>query len=207
MDEKVFEEIVGLARPFLLDGKPEDLMHSLSVAESVRLLADDDSQLDILLPFAVLHDTGNSFVLKEDLHYIQGKTIVENGKLFHGLAGAKIAFKLLSRINYPAEKIREIVDLIKIHDFDDPKFFTKRIWQIAKDADCLDRMNIPRLKEMMKTRGMNPLQILDLLKSVDLWFFTQKALVEFNKRQNDFFEEFQLDKDLMIKPKLCLNDA
>ena len=202
MDEKIFEEIKTLAKPFLLEGKPEDLMHSLSVAESVKILADDENQLDILLPFAVLHDTGNSFVLKEDLHYIQGKTIVENGKLFHGLAGAKIAFKLLSLINYDAEKTREIIDLIKIHDFDDPKFFTKRVWQIAKDADCLDRMNISRLKDMMKTRGISPIQILDLVKSVDLWFFTQKALVEFNKRQNAFFEEFQLDKNLMIKPKI-----
>ncbi|MFA5931588.1 MAG: hypothetical protein WC821_04745 [archaeon] len=201
MDEKTFEKIFELAKPFLLEGKPEDLMHAQSVLESVKLLADNKEQLDILIPFAILHDTGNSFVLPEDFHYIQGKTIVENGKLFHCLAGAKIASKILTQVNYDKEKTKEIIELIKVHDFEDTKLFKTRVWQIAKDADCLDRMNIPRLKGMMKTRNMTPPQILDLLKSVKLGFFTKNAIDEFNKRQNEFFNEFSIDKKLMIQPE------
>lgn len=201
MDEKTFEKIFELAKPFLQEGKPEDLMHAQSVLESVKLLADDKEQLDILIPFAILHDTGNSFVLPEDFHYIQGKTIVENGKLFHCLAGAKIASKILAQVSYDKEKTKEIIELIKIHDFDDTQLFKSKVWQIAKDADCLDRMNIPRLKGMMKTRNMTPLQILDLIKSVKLWFFTKNAIEEFNKRQNEFFDEFNIDKKLMIQPE------
>lgn len=202
INNETINTIIELAKPYLLEGKPEDLMHSLSVLESAKLIAESPEQLDLLVPFAILHDTGNSILLKEDLHYMQGKTIVENGKLFHGLAGAKIAHKILTQINYGEDLTKEIVDLIKIHDLDDYELFKKRSWQIAKDIDYLDRMNVERLEVMMKTRNMAPMQVIELLNASPTIFCTQKAVDEFNKRQEIFFEKFKLDKKYVVKPIL-----
>lgn len=204
MDQKTFDAIFQLAKPYLLEGKPENLMHAESVAEIVKFLADSEEQLDFLIPFALLHDTGNSIVLPEDLHYIQGKTIVENGKLFHGLAGAKIASKILTNIDYDKEIIRDLIDLIKIHDFDDISLFKKRTWQIARDADNLDKLNLERLKLMMKTRNKTAEEIFSLIKGHDYLFFTEKALAEFNILQEKFFLEFNLDRKLKINAKMMM---
>jgi len=202
MGKNVFEKIFELATPYLKEGKPEDFIHASSVKASVELFADNASQLDILIPFAILHDAGNSVVLPEDFHYIQGKTIVENGKLFHGLAGAKIAYKILTSVDYNKDQIRAIVDLIKIHDFDDLELFKTRSWQIARDADILDRMNVERLKGMMKTRNLTAIQILDLVKTQVPCFFSEKARDEFNKRQQVLFDELKIDKKYWITPKM-----
>lgn len=134
-------------------GRPGDDVHAKEIVEFILKYSGKlKFDLDILIPVAMMHDIGHSAILPEHFKYVTGSEKIENGKLVHMLAGAKIAQDILFNINYDKRATKEIVDIISMHDSDQLKISGwKRLYstknkKIFHDMDSLDRYNESRLK-------------------------------------------------------------
>jgi HD superfamily phosphodiesterase len=148
-----YQAIWEKSLPLLKVGRPGDDEHAKEVAELIlnyqgKLVLDKD----ILLPVAIMHDIGHAAILPEHFKYITGPEKIENGKLVHMLAGAKIAQDILQSLDYNPEKISEIVEIISMHDSDQlkgadvAKIYDTENKKIFHDIDSFDRYNERRIK-------------------------------------------------------------
>lgn len=110
----VYQEIFKLAIPYLKNCRPEDLLHTRVVVSLVEEIIKGEnlgSQADILIPAAILHDIGWSQLDEE------GKVKrPPRARVKHMKEGVRIAQKILKSMGYPKEKMKEICQLISVHD-------------------------------------------------------------------------------------------
>ncbi|NTU99134.1 HD domain-containing protein [Candidatus Falkowbacteria bacterium] len=186
-----YRRIWDAALPFLEKGRPGDDTHAAAVA---KMIMDYDGSLgfdkDVLVPAAILHDIGHAAIMPEHFKFITGSEKLENGKLVHMLAGAKIAHDILSKIGYETDKTVEIVEIVSMHDADQLKgldissVYNTDNKKVFHDIDSLDRYNDARLfasKNLFKDQG----QMIGLLeKMLDNFYYD-----EFRQIAKNFIEK------------------
>jgi hypothetical protein len=190
---KQYEALWQRCAPLIQKGRPDDEAHAKETVEFiVNYQGDLHFDPEVIIPVAMMHDIGHSAILPEHFKYVTGGQKVVNGKLAHMLAGAKIANDLLTEMGYNSEKIKEIVDIISIHDWDqldvqdaaliydtdNKKFF--------HDVDVLDRFNQERLDKYKKSYKQEDLQAL-IKKQLEVFFYP-----EFKKIAEERFKDLKI---------------
>ncbi len=158
---KIWEEAI----PYLKKCRSGDLEHCARIAEEVYNLGKNkDLDLDVLIPVAIFHDIGHSAVLPEHFYLITGPKKEKNSKLVHMLTGAKIAKDILNKIDYPEDKIKQIVELIAIHDNQDKNLFDNEEKIFFHDMDRLDRFSKHTIDTAKVEFGLNSKEALNMLE-------------------------------------------
>lgn len=177
---KEYQAIWNEALPLLKQGRPGDDVHAATVVDTI-MSYDGNLEFDeaVLVPVAMLHDIGHAAILPEHFKFITGTERLENGKLVHMLAGAKIAQDILAKVGYDSEKAREIVEIVSMHDADQLKgvdvasVYDTQNKKIFHDIDSLDRFNDSRL-DALKGLAQDDGKIRMLLeKSLAAFFFDE----------------------------------
>lgn len=170
-----YQPIWQKAVPYLRQARQGDLEHCRQAAEEVYRLSKGKSwDLDVLIPVAMFHDIGHAAVLPEHFWMITGPKKLENSKLVHMLTGAKIAHDILSEVNWPKEKIKEVVDLISIHDNKDKSLLDTEEKKVFNDIDKLDRFTESGFEAVLDEFNLSPKEAYVLLKD----FMSQIVLPE-----------------------------
>lgn len=177
-----YKKIWEKCQPLLKKGRADDLLHAAQVVEKI-LAYKGKIKIDreVLIPVAMMHDIGHSAILKRHLKYVTGEFKIVNGKLVHMLAGAKIAEDILTAVKYDNRKIKEIADIISMHDADQLSGIDKkRIYDTVNrkffhDIDSLDRYNEKRIKKF------------------SIYFKNKEKIFEFLEKgiENFFYQEFK----------------
>lgn len=134
MDEEFFEKLKEKILPYfnLDDG------HGFDHVERVYNLAlniakEENADLDVVQASALLHDIARH---KEELgvpvHERKGRTIC------HAEEGAKMAKEILEEMNFPEEKINNVVHSIEVHRYSKGLIAKTKEAEILQDADRLD---------------------------------------------------------------------
>ncbi|MCU0680247.1 MAG: HD domain-containing protein [Planctomycetes bacterium] len=191
-----YQKLVKECRVYFKECREGDGEHGLEVAQIIHNYSGKIKiNKNILIPVALMHDIGHSVILSEHFKYITGEEKIANGKLVHMLAGAKIAKNILEKLKYPTKEIKEIVEIISIHDFDQlngvdwKKNYNTINKRFFHDVDSLDRYNLRRLS---KLGGFykNKKTLLKVLENfLNFFFFTEfKKIASNNLRaMKDFF--------------------
>ena len=173
--DSVYEKIYEKAKPYL-DTRRNDVHVSLSYDFARRLLSHyPDADEEVVLPAIVLHDVGWKLVPEEkQLSAFGPKANDKDTQRFHETEGAKIAKKILTRLNYDQEKILEILAIIDGHDTRLEALSLND--RLVKDADKLWRFT-PVGVDIDHTRFGIPrdsyIKWLDTV--IDDWLFTPEA--------------------------------
>ncbi len=151
-----YQPIWKECQPLLKAGRPGDLEHAWETAQFIlRYRGKLKLDQDILVPVALMHDIGHYAILPEHFKFITGPEKIMNGKLVHMLSGAKIAKDVLTSVRYRPSKIKEIVEIISIHDADQlrgvdlKKAYDSANKRMFHDIDSLDRYTEARVKSFM----------------------------------------------------------
>jgi len=137
------------------------------------LLAVEGGNEAIVLPAVILHDVGWKKI-PEELHLKAFGPNANSPELnrLHEIEGVNIAGDILKQINYPEEKISQIIEIIDGHDSRQAAMSLND--RIVKDADRLWRyskegfkIDIERFEESY-AQGLNRLR-----RNLAGWFFTE----------------------------------
>lgn len=135
---------------------------------------DKKSAREVVIPSAILHDTGWSQLteIERKLFYECtddgiGKKIWERYepvlRARHQEQGVCLSKKLLNELNYPLELTSQILEIIYQHDTG--KEFLNENDGIMKDADKLWRYTLPHFRLGIRERNLNPDEFSNLLFS------------------------------------------
>ncbi len=168
--QKIFEK----AKPFLRTRK--NLIHTrIALRYALKLLKSEKGDEGVVIPAIILHDVGWSLV-PEHLHLTAFGPNPTNPKLtrVHEVEGAKIAKTILEEFNYPAEKTKEICQIIQGHDSRKRPFSrndrivkdSDKLWRYSRRGMAIDlsRFRIPRRKYLVFLEAI-----------IDDWFLTPMA--------------------------------
>jgi len=188
-----YETLWSLCAPLLQKGRLDDEGHAKETTEFVlNYKGDLKFDPEVIIPVAMMHDIGHSAILPEHFKYVTGGQKIANGKLAHMLAGAKIANDLLQDINYNPDKIKEIVDIISIHDWDQldvpnaAAIYDTDNKKLFHDIDVLDRFNQARLEKYKISYQKEDLQKL-IKQQLDVFFYP-----EFKKIAEERFKDLKI---------------
>lgn len=137
-----FNKIWNLALSY--QDKRDDEGHAEFVLRSVfKLIELEKADEDIVVPAAILHDIGWSEVPKEEAMKNFGNKIGNNAKIElqkkHEEIGVEMAKKILEKINYGADMMNEILEIISGHDTREG--FISENDGVMRDADKLWRFS------------------------------------------------------------------
>jgi len=125
LEDAVFEEIVRKSEQFFRlshhDKSHVERVYNLAV----RIAKEEGADLDVIKAAVLLHDVARAL---ED----EGK--IED----HALESAKMARKVLKEVNFPKEKIAEVLQCIEMHRFKKGMKAESLEAKILQDADRLD---------------------------------------------------------------------
>ena len=165
-------KIYQLAKPYL-GTRHNDVHTDISIRFAYQLLAVEGGSEAIVLPAVILHDVGWKKV-PEHLHLKAFGPNANSPELnrLHEVEGVKIAGDILKQVNYPEEKLYEIIAIIEGHDSRQTALSQND--RIVKDADKLWRysrqglqIDLERFAESF-AQGLNRLR-----KNLSVWFFTE----------------------------------
>lgn len=176
--QAIFEKIWQLALPYL-DTRSNDIHTEICREMANKLLNKLEGDRDIVIPAITLHDVGYKTIPEELQKKAFGK-VVRSPELqrTHEIEGAKIAGEILESLDYEADKISEITQIIDGHDSREDAISDND--KIVKDADKLFRYSKKGSQIMFKISleefGESPLERLKRLSSIiDTMFFTSEA--------------------------------
>jgi hypothetical protein len=163
--KKVYEKIWKLAKKLYKKGRPMDIAHIEWMMRDAMLVCKKEKIDDtLLLPLAILHDTGYSAVPKDNPFKI-------NLRKAHMKAGAKIACRILKQLDYPEDKIRKIEYYVSVHDNwalgDDEVFKKDIILGVFTDLDFIWMATPQGFPPMMRILNKNPKQLLEYIETDD----------------------------------------
>ncbi|MFH1276296.1 MAG: hypothetical protein ABIH82_04225 [Candidatus Woesearchaeota archaeon] len=193
--KQIYQKIWQLAKPYYEKGRVMDLEHvswMIKVAEDVceNELVDDT----ILMPLIILHDIGYSLCPKVNPFNLDLRKA-------HMEKGAVEAEKILKSINYPQEKIKEIVYGVSVHDnwaFDESDIFNNNlILGIMNDLDftwSASKKGFVYLCGYLNTNQFGGLKWLEEEKKPITRPFTTKTTKE-------LFEKYLIERKDEIKTK------
>ena len=108
--KQIYEDIWKLAKSYYEKGRPMDIDHIEWMMKDAFLVCQKENLDDsLLLPLVILHDVGYAEVPKENPFKL-------NLRKAHMEAGAKIARRILQKLNYPKDKIEKIEYYVSVHD-------------------------------------------------------------------------------------------
>lgn len=167
-----YQKIYQLAKPYL-STRHNDVHTEISIQFAYELLAVEDGNEAIVLPAVILHDVGWKKI-PEELHLKAFGPKANSPELnrLHEIEGVNIAGDILKQVNYPKEKISQIIEIIDGHDSRQAAMSLND--RIVKDADRLWRyskegfkIDIERFEESY-AQGLNRLR-----RNLAGWFFTE----------------------------------
>jgi uncharacterized protein len=150
LDESVFEEIKERSEVFFRHAH-----HSKSHIERVynltmRIAKKENADLDVVKASALLHDIARAM---ED----EGK--IED----HAAEGAKMARRILRKVNFPKEKIEKVIHCIEKHRFKKNVKAESLEAKILQDADRLDMIGAIGIARVFVRGGWQNMPIYDPL--------------------------------------------
>ena len=178
--KEIYEKIWKLALPY--QDKRNDEGHARIVTSYAQeLLKSVKANPDIVIPAAMLHDTGWSQMPEKDrfLIFDPNKTPEQESKvrLKHEEEGSRIAQMLLSALNYVQLLTEQIKGIIKGHDTRKEAISLED--EIVRDADKLWRYSkIGFWADIKRMKEITPQQLCDKLeKNIEKegFFFTEPA--------------------------------
>lgn len=139
LEDAVFEEIARKSEQFFRLSH-HDKSHVKRVYNlAVRIAKEEGAELDVIKAAVLLHDVARAL---ED----EGK--IED----HALESAKMARKVLKEVNFPKDKISEVLQCIEMHRFKKGMKAESLEAKILQDADRLDIIGAIGLARVF-TRG------------------------------------------------------
>jgi len=179
------ERLWKLALPYLRKGKRKDfVLHTKGVIKAMELLIKKErGDSDILIPAAMLHDTGWSKV-PINLQKTNEKKKVKKAMEFHLKYSKPIIERILIKIGYDKKQIKKIIEIVLAHKFKNPRDLNKRL---LIDADTLSDAFKEQFHEDCKTYKLRPEVLYKIRKNNK--FYTRTArwifIKEMEKRKKE----------------------
>lgn len=140
-DEKFFQKLKEKIQPYFEDGGSHAFDHTQRVYNlALKLSENKDVDLDVIKASALLHDVAR---LKEDNNEIE----------CHAEHGGEMAKEILSEMNFPEEKIKQVIYSIKVHRHSKKIKAETKEAEILQDADRLDALGAITIARMFSTGG------------------------------------------------------
>jgi HD superfamily phosphodiesterase len=176
MQEK-YQEIWSLALPYLKKGVRKDfVIHTKGVVRAMGyLLEKEKGDEDVLLPAAILHDVGWAKVPKE-LQKSNNDDDQYQALKLHIKYAPEIIKEILTKLNFKQERIKEIIEIVIAHKFQDPEDFNKRL---LIDADTLSDAFKEQFYNDVKAYNSTPQRTYEFRKKNT--FYTKSAKELFDK--------------------------
>jgi HD superfamily phosphohydrolase YqeK len=192
VENKIFE----FAKPYLLVMSNE--LHTREVVRfSLQLLNEEGGDRHIVIPAAILHDTGWSQI-PENQSVMMRVTKGDPEKIkIHEEMGAAIAKELLSRVLYDKTQIEEIVKIINGHDTRSHAISLND--KIVKDADKLSRYSkkFCHIWPRWGTGSVPNSHFSELKKGIKEWFFLAASKKIAEKEYYDRVLEIPIIRNIM----------
>jgi HD superfamily phosphodiesterase len=184
--KKRFEEIWKLAAPYLKKGKRKNfVLHTKGVIKAVGLLLKQKKgNEDVLIPAAILHDTGWSKI-PLNLQKTKDKSKTKRAMGLHLIYSVPIINEILTKLRYDKKQIKEITDIVLAHKFKNPKDLNKRL---LIDADTLADAFKEQFYGDCKKYNQTPETLYKIRKNNK--FYTKTARIIFNKGLEKRRKEF-----------------
>lgn len=161
------------------------LDHTKRVYELCKKLTDENTNSDVLLPAAILHDIAR---YEEDND--------DTGDVDHAVLGADKAEKILKEIGFEDQQVDEIEHCIKAHRFRSDEEPMTREAKILSDADKLDAIGAVGVARMFMLAGEFQEH---LYRDVDTEEYVEENMSE-NGRVKDISEHSpNLEYELKLK--------
>ncbi len=175
--KKDFNDVWELAVPYLKKGKRKDfLIHTRYVVKAMKMLLKKEAgDPDIMIPAAMLHDTGWSNVPLELQKHLKGEKARRALEL-HLEYAVPIIEEVLTKLDYDKGRIQRITEVVLSHKFKDPKELEKRL---LIDADTLSDAFKEPFYEDCKAYNMKPKKLYEFRKKNK--FYTKSAREIFRK--------------------------
>ncbi|NQT50225.1 HD domain-containing protein [Candidatus Kuenenbacteria bacterium] len=132
---KINTQIFNLAVPYLKKAVMKDfVLHTKGVIKSMELLLKKEKgDPEILIPCAILHDTGFSKVPKT-MQKSKDRSKKIRGMELHLEYAPEVIREILTQVDFDKKKIKRICDIVVAHKFKKPRDHEKRL---LIDADNL----------------------------------------------------------------------
>jgi len=181
-----------LAQKYLEQGLNKNfVVHTEGVVHAMELLLKKEKgDPDILIPAAILHDTGWAKVPAQYQRTTDKKKKLRGMQLHIALAPAIIK-TILHSLKYPAKTIEEIVGIVQAHKFANPRLLSRRL---LIDADQLSDAFREQFTTDAKEYGVTPEQMYGF-RMRDNRFYTETA-------KNIFRKEMQERKREIVRENL-----
>lgn len=175
MEKTIYDMIYEKAKPYL-NTRCNDIHVELSYDFTKRLLEHyPQADEDIVLPAILLHDVGWKMVPEDEQAGAFGPEVRKNDiQRYHEVEGVKIAGQILNDLNYPEDKIHEILNIIDGHDTRLKALSLND--RIVKDADKLWRFTTKGVHIDSSRFGIDRVFYVNYLEDrIKDWFFTRAA--------------------------------
>ncbi len=186
LDDK-YSRVWDLAFPYLEAGKRKDfVLHTKCVIISMQMLLEkENGDVDVLIPAAILHDTGWSKVpiaLQKSLDNAEAKKAMQ----MHLECGASIAEEILTKLKYGKDKIKRIADIVFAHKFQNPQDREK---QMMIDADTLTDVFYEQFYGDCKDYDLTPEALFNIRKNNKYYTETARKIfaVELEARRKEIW--------------------
>jgi len=172
-----FKKIWSLSLPYLRKGKRKDfVLHTKGVVKAMKLLLKkENGDFAILIPAAIMHDTGWSKV-PLSLQKTNNKNKVKKAMKLHLKYSSSIIKDILTKLGYDEKQIKEIISVVLSHKFQNPKNLNKRL---LIDADTLADIFKEQFYGDCKAYKLKPEVLYNIRKNNK--FYTKTAKIIFNK--------------------------
>lgn len=162
--EQIYNKIWELAKPYYKKGRPMDIDHiKWMMQEAVVVCQKEKLDDSILLPLVILHDAGYGVGKHVYFEKELKKEHMENGK--------QIAKEILSKLNYPKDKIDKIEYYISVHDnwaLGDNEIYKKEgLLGIFTDLDYMWLATSKGFSALMKILGKGQQEMIEYLETND----------------------------------------
>jgi hypothetical protein len=175
--EYIHRRIWSLALPYLEKGVRKDfVLHTKMVVKGMRLiLAKENGDKDILLPAAILHDTGWANVPRY-LQKAKDRKRSREAMELHLQCSVPIIKEILSVANFDHKRIKTITDIVLSHKYKNPRILNKRL---LIDADTLSDVFREQFYSDVQIYNVMPEDFYHIRKGNR--FYTETAREIFNK--------------------------
>ncbi|MGC8658940.1 MAG: HD domain-containing protein [Desulfomonilaceae bacterium] len=169
-----FSEIYELAKPFL-DTRNNEVHMRVSYGFVNKLLEVENGNQAVTCPAIILHDVGWKMVPEElQLQAFGPKNYDRKINRIHEVEGAKIARKILEKVDYDPNLLEEIVEIISGHDSRKEALSINDA--IVKDADKLWRFSREAIKIDPERFDIDrSVHVHWLAEQIDKWFLTESG--------------------------------
>jgi hypothetical protein len=192
--EYIYRKIWRLALPYLSKGIRKDfVLHTKMVVKGMKLLLKKErGDKDILIPAAILHDTGWANVP----HYLQkaqDSKRIRKAMELHLKLSAPIIKEILCKVNFKTKKIKRVTDIVLAHKYKNPRALEKRM---LIDADTLSDVFKEQFYSDAKIYKVMPEDFFHIRRNNK--FYTETAREIFQKELNKRAREIEILKDNLL---------